>query len=169
MPWFDLDEAFFDGTLPPGLREAQERFRGSNHDVSGIDVCRDLAQARAFLYSMNSVIKRNELIGLESTLLGAVKGTIERETDLTWLGYDVWALGNGSLLREGPFTVPEKFSPWLGRINGSGLFDGPDVLDGFVESYKQTIEEGVLEELPSPRIGIDTIRVGRVQPTPETP
>jgi len=163
MPWFELDEAFYRGTLPGDISRLRASLTEANEDLTGIRLCQDLRTALALLEYSNRSETKNELIALRSDKLARVKGAMKLDNSLcTWLGYDVVSLGNWSLLRDGLFRSPASFPGWEKMINESGLLIDPELSESIIELYEAASRAGQVEELPGSLYGIDVIEVGKV-------
>lgn len=168
MPWFEIDELFYNGTLPETLARERKLLRKSNNDFSGIDLCRDLELALELLLYSNSLYNANELIAVVSDKLIELKGGINFDRSrATWLGYDVVALGQQSLLNDGLFAVPAAFPGWEKQINEFGLFSSQDEARAFVNAYEEASSKGKVEEINEDFVSfgyeIDVIEVGRIR------
>jgi len=149
MPWFDVDEGLYDGTLPEDLRAIRKESIDSCTDFSGIEVVTGLADAKALLAHSNAREDRNEVVAVRSPLLEELKGTIPvPEHAVSWLGCDVVAFGEWSLLREGLFSAPECFVEWRQYLNAEGLLDLPEpaAADSFSEAYDEAAGKELVEK-----------------------
>ena len=166
MPWFDVDEHYYTGTLPPNYVSAKMILKEKNRDFTGIELCYDIHSAQSLLEYSNREEVRNELIALRSEKLMTVKGNpaAENPQNLEWLGYDLIALGHWSLLRDGLFVSPSYFGRWTPYLNENGLISDPTILDDFVCDYSVAAGKQAVEELPDEVYGFDAIQVGRVVP-----
>lgn len=167
MPWFEIDELFYGSGLPENIAHARKLIDETNSDHSGIWLCRDFDLAIELLRFSNSVYSANELIAVWSETLSELKGIIEFDTSrVEWLGYDVHAVGQQSLLRDGLFAVPTAFPGWVGVLNTSGLFSSPDVAMEYADAYQEAASKDQVEELGDalliPGHGIEAIAIGRV-------
>lgn len=164
MPWFTIDEEFYNNALPEAIARLRARLREENPDLSGIQVCKDLAAARTLLEWSNRQGWDNELVVVRSAKLAELKGTIPfAEERAAWLGYDVVSLGHWSLLRDGLFTSPAAFPGWDSRLNAAGLVPSPALAAEYARTYAAASREGLVEELPRSPYGIDAVELGRVR------
>jgi hypothetical protein len=161
MPWFDVDEARYGGTLPPELGARWEGLREGNADLAGL-VLAGLDDARALLAFSNRGGNANELAAVRGSRLDALKGTLPAPAAIDWLGWDVVSLGWWSLLSV-VFAVPAAFPGWAARINPHGLLESPDDAQALAQAYADAEARGEVEPLPEPVLGIELIRVGRVR------
>jgi hypothetical protein len=163
MPWFELDEAHYDGSLPPDLSAIRERLRRGNADWWGIDTCPNLFEARRVLEFSNRKKVRNELIVVRSDTLQTVKGEVSIDDGLVdWLGFDVVVPGHGSILVYA-FHHPELFHGWESRINEDGLLTNPYEIQAFAAAHSAASERGDVEVLPPDAPPAEPIELGRVR------
>ena len=163
MPWFDLDEEFYAGTLPERVALLRKTLDLSNDDLTGIRLCKDWATARALLEFDERARLVNEIVCLRSEKLAAIKGAAGSDVPaVRWVGYDLVSLGNWSLLREGLFRAPVSFPGWEQALNESGLLPSPESADEYLRLYEAAARAGRVEELPGSLYGFDVIEVGRV-------
>jgi hypothetical protein len=163
MPWFDLDEDYYSGKLPADLAEVRKALTKRNADFTGIEVCGAREASEQILNYCNREIRRNELIVIESQVLGEIKGLkISQDVAIEWLGFDVVSLGHWSLLENGLFVAPSYFARWHGELNQAGLFDTAAYSEDFAVDYKTAAAKGGVEELPPDVYGIEAVRIGRV-------
>ena len=163
MPWFDLDEEFYNGALPESVAPLREALSRGEDDLTGLRLCRDLSTARALL-EFNAYSRRvNELIAVRSDKLAGIKGTVGFDGAAALsLGFDLVSLGNWSLLREGFFRSPSFFPLREHVLNEFGLLRAPAAVHEYVELYEAAALAGEVEELPESPYGIDVIEVQRV-------
>ena len=168
MPWFDVDEEYYAGTLPAGLATARTKLKKNNSDFTGIELCQDLTQALELLRYANRSTRKNELIAVRSERLARIKGAVDlRSPSAKWIGYDVVGLGEWSLIREGLFAVPSAFAGWETELNEDGLFPLPAKAAAYARAYLGASRAGLVEELAAigtgeGELGIDTIEVARI-------
>jgi hypothetical protein len=164
MPWFDIDEDFYQNALPKNIKVLREHLKVANADLTGINTAADYATALDLLDYSNRNCIRNEIIAVRSTVLNEVKGTHAVETNISieWLGIDVVNIGFWSLLSEGVFVAPDSFSTTCRMLNRNGLLHNALGLPSVVESYSIAAARGEVEQLPAPVYKIDAIEVGRV-------
>ena len=163
MPWFDLDEEFYAGTLPERVALLRKSLELSNDDLTGIRLCRDWPTAHALLEFDERARLVNEIVCLRSAKLAAIKGTVESDVSaVRWDGFDLVSLGNWSLIREGLFRSPSSFPGWEKVLNESGLLPSPASADEYLLLYEAAARSGHVEELPGSLYGFDVIEVGRL-------
>lgn len=161
--WCDVEDDYFRKMLPVHLRVQLESIRKLNDDASGINVCRDYRTALELLNYSNRSIERDELIVVSSNLLQGLKGTANEKVSVKWLGWDVFAMGEWSLLSEGVFLKPQLFPGWELKINEYGLLPDETGSMQLGSEYHVLSHRGLLEELGS-NCKIEAVRVGRVLP-----
>ncbi|MEB2346704.1 MAG: hypothetical protein OZ948_18430 [Deltaproteobacteria bacterium] len=163
MAWFDLDEEIISGAAPPSLATVRERVRRACHDLTGLELTRNLGDAIEIAAFCNATTPRCEIIGLWSPRLAEIK-SFSMTTSATPLGYDPVSLGHGSLLREGLFARPELFGEFVEQLNADGLFPEMERAMVYVRRYIDLSRAGAVEPLISQPYGIDLLRVARVSP-----
>lgn len=164
MEWFDIDEEFHKRDLPSAMEQKRQFILDQNNDFSGINVCHDLDTAIELLNYSNRLGVINELIVIQSSMLDQIKGTIELDDSLiTWLGFDVVAIGYFSLLREGLFAHSSYFKEWHKLLNNHGLFSSEKIGYEYEKAYEIASQNDIVEEIPSHNLyGIDCIRIGHI-------
>jgi hypothetical protein len=163
MPWFDISQGFWDQSLPENIKSLWLAVKKEKDFLPGICITQDLNAALTLLVYSNQLKVQNELIAIYSDELVDAKGYIEVPEQLIyWLGYDVIALPDFSILRAGIFALGTPFLPWKEYINANGLFDSLHFLDDYSQAYEQaSLENGLVEEVW--RLDwIARIRVGKV-------
>jgi len=162
MPWFDLDEEYYAGTLEREMLEFRDMLRRVNSDIWGLDVVHDLVTATRVLKSVNSNVARNELIAIRSSDLEEDKGTVSIEEGLVvWLGLDAVIPGHGSILAY-VFRQPALFSDWVSKLNENGLLPSQYDVEAFAETYAAQAELGLVESVDRQWEGAHALEVGRV-------
>jgi hypothetical protein len=163
MRWFDIDEELYSNRLPVNIEYTRRKIKEMNADFTGIDLCKDLDMAFAMLEYSNRLTPRNELIVVRSKRLAEIKGEFDfDDSQCTWIGYDIIALGYWSLLHDGLFTSPSTFIGWEKMINNFGLFSSPEYADEYVQAYEDASLKGNVEEIPDRVYGIDVIEIGQL-------
>jgi len=164
--WADVfDEDFYAGRSPIQITRFASSLRPGNNDFTGIELCHDEKMAIQMLDYANRISNSNELIAVRSPSLAAIKGTLESESPVEWIGFDFVALGDWSLIARGMFICPQRYSTLLARANRFGLFDDPSVLAEYMSAYERAVEAGQSEPIAPSSAGFETvsIEVGRVQ------
>ncbi len=162
MPWFELDEGFFSKTLPAQLTQFRKEIRTSNPDSSDFKLLFDLSKVVSIFEYSNQHDDINEIIVLQSDALRKTKGVFDCDSEIKWLGIDVYCQGYGSLIREGIFKKPGVFSSFRNMINEFGLFHlDNDNIGNYIQHYFKSSKEHNLEEIP-PSGDIDIIKLGRI-------
>ena len=150
MPWFDIDDLWYAGSLPEPWLSARKQLRSDNSDITGLELSQDLNVAISLLTYSNRANAANELIAVRSEALLPAKGIVATgPLAIAWLGYDVVALGQQSLLRDGLFAVPSAFPSWWERINDSGLLPSLALVEGYTIAYRAASSRGEVEEILS--------------------
>jgi hypothetical protein len=163
--WADVfDDDFYAKKTPEEIRMLAQSIRTNARDFSGIELCPHAEAAYRLLQYSNRNGDTNELIAVRSTELEATKGTVETELPLEWMGYDIFALGEWSLIAEGFFRNPGYYSRWAPSINRFGLFDDPSLLNQYASTYETAVAEGISEPIAPKSAGLGkfSIEVGRV-------
>jgi hypothetical protein len=163
--WFDLyDEDYYSGAAPRRIASIAKAMEKECVDFSGIELTRDFNIARELLAYSNRSIARNEIVAIRSSQLDEVKGTLDTDVPIEWLGLDVFGEGEWSLISYGLFASPERFGKWTGRVNASGLFDTPQDASEYERAYQTAVTLGQVEALAPPSDGFRVlqVRVGRV-------
>jgi hypothetical protein len=162
LPWFELDDAYFTGTLPARMEEIWRDVH-TTRDHTGLDLCRDLAVS--FEVLRWSGLDRNELIALRGRQLTDIKGVFALPpSHVQWRGFDVVALGEFSLLAAGVFRAPNHFSRWTAQISAHGLFSTAEQLSQYVDDYNEAAAKGIVESLSDESYKVDFIEIGGVTP-----
>ncbi len=87
MPWFDVDEDYYQGALPGDVKRARTDIKNGTSDFSGIEVCQDLSTTFLLLQHSNRDHFNNEIITLQSTKLAELKEIFPvKKTLFTGLG-----------------------------------------------------------------------------------
>jgi hypothetical protein len=170
MPWFDIDEPLYLNALPEPILRARQLIRRGNDDLSGVEVCADLDTAMLLLRYSNRSSNANELIAIRSDALTRFKGEVGLDSSqVEWLGYDVVALGQQSLLHDGLFAVPAAFPAWQQRLNSFGLLPASDLVEPYIGAYREAATTGQVEdiadiagELAGLGYTVAAIQIGRV-------
>ncbi len=164
MPWFDVDEAINNGSLPGSLREIHDT--GVGKDFTGMVLLRDPEDVRKLLEFSNRLEDRNEMVAVYSEILASLRGTVRVEpSTVEWLGYDVAPLGEFSLLYEGLFVAPSVFEEFRGELNSFGLFESTFVAERYIAKYRLLAEQEVVEPFGDEPYEVEPIRVGRARMT----
>jgi hypothetical protein len=164
--WVDLfDEDYYAKRTPQEIAPLASALYATTADFSGLALCQDAQLAWQLLDYCNRGSMNNELIAVRSQSLDGMKGAIETNVNVEWLGFDVFALGEWSLLKEGVFMYPQHYSAWVPRLNQFGLFDDSSWLEEFVSAYDEAVKAGRSEPLAPPESGSEriSIKVGLVK------
>jgi hypothetical protein len=162
MPWFDLDEAYYNGTLPSELRNHLEQIDDANKDLTGIDLCADQTIARRILAFSNQEASLNEIIVIHSEELAKIKGSMVKcPVEVDWHGFDIVQLGEWSLLEDGIFAKPAAFPHWVAQLNAKGLLNSSEGIQDLVADYQTAVAAGLVEPL-GPLVNCIAVSVGRL-------
>lgn len=162
--WADvMDDDYYEGKLPRNVKSDLARLK--RNDFSGIDLCQDIAVASRLLTYSNRSSLRNELIVIRSPSLAALKGCVETELAVEWVGFDVFALGEWSLISHGIFLHPDKYPDWRVQLNCHGLFNDPSLTSPYSLAYEEAVARGYSEPIApkSSGLGILSVEIGRVR------
>jgi hypothetical protein len=164
MAWFDVDEAYYAGTLPAELRILREAAK-EPFNFTGLDLVADIQHARELLAFSNRDHKQNEIMAVFSEVLTSIYGTFTlAANELEWLGWDAALLGSYSLLEDGLFWKPQLFEEHRQALNLRGLFPSAEVARGYVAAYRPLADKGVLDEpLVEEPYPVDAVRVGHLR------
>lgn len=171
MPWFELDEDFYAGILPPELLELRKEVLDEPADFAGCYLTRNIGAARHLLDHANAKRTRNEIVAIYSKKLETIKGafTPDSTVKVHWCGFDVEDLGGNSLILEGLFSATDNFQDFVGDLNAWGLLDDESVGHRLIAHYEEAADQELVEELSyleeelGPSYGIDFVWVGRVE------
>lgn len=160
MPWFDIEEDIFNGTLPENIWYLYESISKNNVDTLGIDLCYNFDTTLTLLNYSNRRNVDNEMIVVWSEELIDAKGVIPfPENEVTWLGYDVVA--DWSLLRNGVFLPSNHFSHWRTVLNEHGLLSTIEEAQSYTNTYLYLSRQGKVEKFSPDTYGSMAIRIGR--------
>jgi hypothetical protein len=160
MPWFDLDELYYEANPPKDVVAFKARLGGLNSDATGIALVRELTDVSCCLRLMGGMAATNEVIAVHSQALAQAKGWEPVASMGDYLGLDIVPHGEGSLVREGIFGS-DFFGPeWGGRLNAQGLFSTRAECESYWEAYRRGVEQGRLEAI-GPNM-VDFIEVYRI-------
>jgi hypothetical protein len=165
LQWIDVfDEDFYSGNAPAEVRKLAIALKNTNEDLISVTLCRDAAVASLLLKYSNRRQHFNELIVVRSPELEAIKGAIDIDASVEWLGYDVMALGDFSLIAGGIFVDPQCYARWALKINCFGLFADSGCVEDYIAAYDEAVAKGVSEPLAPAEAGFPriAIEVGRL-------
>jgi hypothetical protein len=164
MAWFDLDEDYYNKTLPSDLIKIRQSLVQDSNDFTGIKLCYDLQTAKKVLTWSNRETIRNEIIALRSQNLVEIKenSTPAEPAGIRWLGFDFVSLGSWSLLAGGIFIAPSYFLRWQNQLNENGLMDDATSLRDYAEDYSVAARKKGVEPFPEGLHGIEAIEIGRL-------
>lgn len=148
MPWFDIAQDFYDNKLPENIKHHWITIKENNADLPNINLVQDIDIAKELLVYSNQSGVQNELIAIRSKELVEIKGTISKNIGLiSWVGFDIVALPEWSLLQEGIFRSLKPFLAWKKHVNSEGLFDNLSFTKDYIEAYYQASLDNLVEEV----------------------
>ena len=165
MPWFDLEEKYYQDKSNMDIMKLIEELRARNRDKTGIKIFQDYEMVLEALRISNASKETNELLVIDSIKLREIKGGTQLNKDVHWLGYDVIKLGGWSWIEEGFFIRPDLFSEFQKFLNEDGLFNQDFVdhqLERFVQRYLELAASDIVEPPMNESSEVECIRVGRV-------
>lgn len=172
MPWFDLDddEDYDSGTLPREFIELRDEIEEKNGAFSGVLLFDDLDKVRRILEFSNRHQDRNEICAVFSEALTKQKGVFISDSNIQWLGVDLFFSGYGSILEQGIFIKPNLFPEFISQLNTNGLFNlGSVFVNKYIEKYIEMSKLHNLERVDHVIDQIDIITVGRLISTKAQP
>ncbi|MBZ4417975.1 hypothetical protein [Myxococcus sp. RHSTA-1-4] len=147
MPWFDLDELYYDSNPAESVVALRNRLTQRNRDALGVELLGELSDITNCLQLIGGMAAANEVIAIHSNELAKVKGWVPVANPGDWMGLDVVLYGGGSLLREGIFGS-DFFDPkWGHRLNCNGLFSSRAECEEYLGEYRRGVEQGRLESV----------------------
>lgn len=164
MPWEEVDAAFYTKLLPKGVDEIWANMQKERRGVGGGIVCRTKKEAEALLSFSNGKQCINELCVFYSDMLAEIRGYIEIDETIEWLGYDVVSIDNWSLIASGMLCSPEFLQRWESNLNENILLDSADNVRDIIHDYKEFAKsDQFVEDLIEVPFGIDAFRIGIVK------
>lgn len=161
MPWFDVEENLSDS--PHSIQSAFTAIREAGNDFTGLDVSQNLSSAKELLAYANRDAEQNELIAISSPMLLELKGGIQvPEKTMTWLGFDVVAFGQWSLLHDGLYAKPAAFGSWPSFLNVHGLLSSMHQVEALIRDYSGLEKSGAVECLGEDVCSIEAVGVWRI-------
>ncbi|MBV1928197.1 MAG: hypothetical protein KUG81_01630 [Gammaproteobacteria bacterium] len=160
MQWFDLDEGYYEKSLPMELIKIRERIYSANQQSSDMKLIDSLDDAERVLTYSNKSICRNELIGVveEKHFDHSNLNNVKNKRSI--LGCDVFCDGYGSLIREGVFSKPEYFGEHIDKLNESGIFHCDESsIEKYIEFYQMKSREGQVESMEGKIKAIQILRI----------
>lgn len=148
MPWEDFDDAFYKDLLTDEMADLWNKKTRYGDDLTGIEVFEDLNVACKVLEYCNKFEERNEIIGVcfecDNKLI-STNG--ENSFQSQWLGYDVYSMGEFSLILSGIYKYPKMFSISDVGLNDNGLFSDVDSAQEYIEIYNAKTRENICESV----------------------
>jgi hypothetical protein len=163
MPWYDVEEDYYINNLPQDILNIYLAVKRANRDFTGLNLCFDIQDALRLLRYSNRNEPRDEIIAVYSESLINDKGSFISIAEIQWIGFDVFAFGEWSLLSEGMFLKPEKFPDFRSAIGPEGLFADWNSVAPYMEAYLSLSRAEIVEPLADPPLAIDGLRIGRVR------
>jgi len=161
MAWFDLDEDYYSGSLPPEFIVLRNELIEKNQDFTEIKLLDDLSKAKRILEFSNRHQDRNEICVVFSEKLAEQKGVVANDSNVLWLGNDVYCQGYGSLLRQGLIARADLFPEFIDQLNAKGLFDlRSDFAGRYIGKYIETSKSHNLEPIDDVIDQVDIIAIG---------
>lgn len=129
----------------------------------GIDLATNHAEVD-LLMRVDEFCRMNEIIAISSDELSLDFGSFYSYQSIQWLGYDYFAPGEWSLIKESLFASSSLVENWFSLLNQNGLFDSPGYLDKFVAAYEEASEREKVEPIAGISGGLPpiAIRVGAI-------
>lgn len=144
LRWEDLELGCYDHTLTPSLLTRWEELRRDGKDFTGLPLLKSYKHAReVWEFSQET----SEIIAVWSPRLAELKGTINSEIRLEYLGLDCIALGEWSVLLAGVYAKPDQFHGAIERLNDSGLLTSEDDCNAIFRRYVELSLTGIVEPL----------------------
>jgi hypothetical protein len=144
LRWEDFDRAYYEGRLPPDLLHIWKELDRDSNDFSGVPVLKSYANAKEVLRFSGD---RSEIIAIWSPELESIKGTIQSEIGLRYLGIDCYCLGEWSILLSGVYERPDLFAETVARLNKYGLLNDEAECVAARETYRRLEAEELVEPL----------------------
>ena len=144
LRWEDIELAYHDNDLQPSLLPHWEELRRYDKDTSGLKLLKSYEQAReVFEFSRET----SEIIAVWSPELAELKGTMNSEVQLEYLGLDCIALGEWSILLAGVYAKPDRFHWAIERLNDNGLLTSEDDCNAIFRQYVDLSSTDIVEPL----------------------
>ena len=158
--WEDFSLAYYDRRLPAALAPIWQDLEQENRDFSGVEVLKSYEQGRGVLDFSGD---KSEMIAIWSGELAEIKGAIDTDIELEYLGVDCFSLGEWSVLCDGVFLRQEHFAETVPRLNQWGLLASEDECRRVFERYLQLSATEIVEPLMEqpPMTSISIFRVSR--------
>lgn len=163
--WIDLfDQDYYRGALPAALQGTVGQLEAQRAFKSGLLLLDRLENALELLDYSNRRADVNEVIAVRFASPNAPPVSIADRAQVEWIGFDVYAEAQWSLIARGLFTRSSHFEAWRARVNRFGLFECIDSIVPYEKDYRSLVMEGVCEELAGPEagFGIIGVEIGRV-------
>lgn len=150
LPWDVVRRDFWTRELPGDVHAAYLRI----YREGRTRYCEPLASlddARLVLDFSDRRFRGHEIIGVAGMEAGGdlLEEAARNGVELRFLGFDVIAAGEWSLLKSGVFEAPQHLADWVGRLNLHGLLDevSEGLVSGLVHDYARAAEVRAVEDL----------------------
>jgi hypothetical protein len=144
LPWEDLDDAYYAGTISEELLRVRDKIEAENKGLLGPRLIRDYSDA---LFVWQAFEEKTEIIALWSPQLAQNTGSVSCNGELQPIGFDCISLGEWSVLIRGAFYCSHEFSGLLGELNEYGLLKSDDDCDKLFSRYIELSRSGYVEPL----------------------
>jgi hypothetical protein len=165
MQWYDIDELYYSEHPSEAIRQFATQLRQLNDDLTGIKLVQDLSLLRQAIRLLGDKVGINEVIAIHSTALAGFKGQVTTDLPLSWLGYDIFSIGEFSLLRDGVYDSTGFPTEWRRKLNAKGLFDSLDECQSFSRVYLDWANNVAFEPIHPQTV--DFIEVYRLDTYPQ--
>lgn len=160
MQWFELDEDYYNQSLPNTLIELRKRTFSVDQQSSDVKLLHTLDDAKEVLAHANSTTCQNELVAVVAEQSSNLSGNNDSMSIGDALGCDIYCDGYGSLIREGVFSKPDLFEGYIDKLNLNGLFDcGDDVISQYIAHYHLKSLENEVEKPEGPVKKVQLFRI----------
>ena len=157
MSWKDLDDAYYDNQLPSDLIKIWGKKDFIRSIVADMELLSDIDDARKVLSFCNRDELQNEIIAVNVPCVEREPIKSSYALNMTWLGYDIFSIGEFSLLLSGIYKYPNAFNNI--KLNEYGLLDNSEAAQLYIAEYFNKVKRGICENIGGP---VEIIRVARV-------
>ena len=165
MEWFDIDEDFFNKSLPKKITEIRENVQKYNGLGSDIRVCTSIEETKMLLDYSNKSENRNEMVAIFYKNVDRNMQFVV-EINASYMGCDLYCEGYGSMIKEGIFSEPDSFETFIPQLNKNGLFESRgDLIERYIDEYHSVSQRKNIEKmlgLPIKKIEIYKIQMSSV-------
>lgn len=144
-PWDQIDEGFYEGTLPKRIRAAYDSLRSDQSRGFWWPTCTDLGTAMMFADYLRQGGKPAEVIAIYSPYLARSQGREGwHEPRARLLGFDVVAVGEWSLLK----ALLDGQDPQCTKaVNAAGLLPDKSYVPTVEARYRELSQSNVVEPI----------------------